>query len=171
MNKEMIGVILTYGITLLLAVPLGKSIAGWLKGEKSVWNFMAPLERIIYKLAGVNPAHEMTWKQHLKALLTINLVWFIYGFVMLLTQGSLPLNPDGNPSQTPDLAFNTVISFIVNCNLQHYSGESGLTYLTQVFVVAFQGRDGGHKQRRNNSEIFCYIICNREGCKRSSCDE
>lgn len=137
MNKEIIGVILTYGITVLMAVPLGRSIAKWLKGGPSAWNIMAPLERLIYRLCGINPAAEMNWKQHLKALLTINLVWFIYGFVMLVTQGSLFLNPDGNPSQTPDLAFNTVISFIVNCNLQHYSGESGLTYLTQVFVVAF----------------------------------
>ncbi len=137
MTKEIIGIILTYGITLLLAVFLGKGIARWLRGEKSLWNFMAPLERLIYKIGGINPAEEMNWKQHLKALLTINLVWFVYGFVLLLTQGSLFLNPDGNPSQTPDLAFNTVISFIVNCNLQHYSGESGLTYLTQVFVVAF----------------------------------
>ncbi len=135
MNKEIIGIILTYGITLALAIPLGKGIAAWLKGEKTFWNIMAPLERLIYKLAGINPAEEMTWKQHLKAFLTINLVWFVYGFILLLTQGSLPLNPDGNPSQTPDLAFNTVISFVVNCDLQHYSGESGLTYFTQIFVV------------------------------------
>ena len=47
------------------------------------------------------------------------------------------MNPDGNPGQTPDLAFNTAISFLVNCNLQHYSGESGLTYLTQLFVITF----------------------------------
>jgi K+-transporting ATPase ATPase A chain len=137
MNKEIIGVILTYGVTVALAIPLGRAIARWLKGEKSAWNFMAPLERLIYKLCGVDPNEEMNWKQHMKALLTINVVWFIYGFVMLITQGSLFLNPDGNPSQTPDLAFNTVISFVVNCNLQHYSGETGLTYLTQVFVVAF----------------------------------
>lgn len=137
MNKEITGVILIYGITVALALPMGKAIARWLRGEKSVWNFMAPLERLIYKLGGIDPNEEMNWKQHMKALLTINLVWFIYGFVMLITQGHLFLNPDGNPSQTPDLAFNTVISFIVNCNLQHYSGETGLTYLTQVFVVAF----------------------------------
>ena len=137
MNKEIIGVILTYGITLLLAIFLGKGIARWLRGEKSIWNFMAPLERLIYKLGGINPTEEMNWKQHMKALLSINLIWFIYGFFMLITQGSLFLNPDHNPSQTPDLAFNTAISFIVNCNLQHYSGEGGLTYLTQVFVVAF----------------------------------
>ena len=58
-------------------------------------------------------------------------------FFMLIFQDKLPLNPDGNPDQTPDLAFNTAISFLVNCNLQHYSGESGLTYLTQLFVITF----------------------------------
>lgn len=55
--------------------------------------------------------------------------------VLLVCQGWLPLNPDGNAGQSPDLAFNTCISFMVNCNLQHYSGESGLTYFTQLFVI------------------------------------
>ena len=55
--------------------------------------------------------------------------------VLLVTQGVLPLNPDGNAGQTAHQAFNTCISFMVNCNLQHYSGESGLTYFTQLFVV------------------------------------
>lgn len=125
--KEIIGMVLTYGATLVLAILLGNSIARWLRGERSVWNIMAPVERAIYGLAGINPAEEMSWKQHLKALLTINLTWFLYAFVVLLTQGSLFLNPDGNPSQSPDLAFNTAISFLVNCDLQHYSGESGST--------------------------------------------
>ncbi|WP_290790731.1 potassium-transporting ATPase subunit KdpA [Flavihumibacter sp. UBA7668] len=137
MNKEILGVLLTFGFSLLIAIPLGKTIARWLNGEKTIWNFMAPLERFIYKVCGINPAEEMTWQQHMKALLTINLIWFVYAFVLLISQGSLLLNPDGNPSQSPDLAFNTAISFLVNCNLQHYSGESGLTYLTQVFVIAF----------------------------------
>ena len=79
----------------------------------------------------------MNWKQHMKALLTINLVWLVYGFFVLMYQDKLPLNPDGNPGMTPDLSFNTIISFVVNCNLQHYSGESGVTYLTQHFVLMF----------------------------------
>lgn len=137
MNKELIGIILTYGLTLLFAIPLGMSIARWLRGEKSVWNFMAPVEHFIYRFCGINPAEEMNWKQHMKAMLTINLAWFLYGFVMLVTQDSLFMNPDGNPSMTPDLAFNTAISFIVNCNLQHYAGETGVTYLTQIAVIAF----------------------------------
>lgn len=137
MNHELIGVWVMYALTIALAIPLGKSIASWLKGGTSVFNLLAPLENLIYSICGIHPKEEMTWKQHLKALLTINLVWFVYGFVMLLNQGSLVGNPDGNANQSPDLAFNTVISFIVNCNLQHYSGETGLTYFTQVFVVAF----------------------------------
>jgi K+-transporting ATPase ATPase A chain len=136
-TKDIIGVILIFLVTITLALLLGKSIAKWLSGESSKRHFMQPLENWIYRLSGIDSTKEMTWKEHLKALLTVNLVWFIYGFIALLTQGSLFLNPDGNPSMTPDLAFNTAISFIVNCNLQHYSGETGLTYFTQVFVIAF----------------------------------
>jgi len=79
----------------------------------------------------------MNWKQHLKALLTINVLWLFYAFFCLLYQGHLPLNPDKNPDQTPDLAFNTALSFLTNTNLQDYSGESGATYFTQHFVFMF----------------------------------
>ena len=137
MSTELLGVIATYAITLVLAIPLGRYIARVYKGEKHWSDFLLPLERGIYKLAGVDPNSEMDWKQHLRALLTINALWFVYGFFMLLGQGALPLNPDGNAGMTPDLAFNTIISFVVNCNLQHYSGESGLTYLTQIAVIMF----------------------------------
>ncbi|MDB5205448.1 MAG: potassium transporter ATPase [Flavisolibacter sp.] len=137
MNNEILGVVLIYGLAILIAFPLGKYIAAVFSGGKTILHFMAPIERGIYKFCGIDPNEEMNWKQHLKALLTINLVWFVYAFVMLITQGSLFLNPDGNPSQTPDLAFNTAISFLVNCDLQHYSGESGATYLTQIAVMAF----------------------------------
>ena len=96
---------------------------------------MKPVERLIFKAVGVNPDEEMNWKQFLKALLILNAFWFVWGMVLLVSQGWLPLNPDGNGPQTPDQAFNTCISFMVNCNLQHYSGESGLTYFTQLFVI------------------------------------
>jgi K+-transporting ATPase ATPase A chain len=98
---------------------------------------MAPIEKFIFRLCGIDTAKHMNWKQHLVALLAINMLWFVYAFIMLLTQGSLFLNPDGNPSMAPDLSFNTAISFMVNCNLQHYSGETGLTYLTQLAVITF----------------------------------
>ena len=137
MNNEMIGIVVTFVITLLIAFPLGKYIAKVFKGEKTFTDFLNPVERGIFRFCGINPKSEMTWKQHLAALLSINLIWFLYAFVMLLFQGSMFLNPDGNPSMSPDLSFNTAISFLVNCNLQHYSGESGVTYLTQLGVITF----------------------------------
>ena len=137
MSTELLGVALIYGLTVLLAFPLGKLIANVYANKPNLFDFMAPVERLLYRLGGIDPKREMNWKEHLTALLTINLVWFLYGFFMLLSQGSLPLNPDGNASMTPDLAFNTAISFLVNCDLQHYSGESGLTYLTQTAVIMF----------------------------------
>lgn len=135
MNTEILGIILQWVALVALSYPLGRYIARIYKGEHTWLDFMVPVERWVYKLCGIHPDEEMNWKQFLKALLTINVFWFIWGMVLLTCQGWLPLNPDGNGSQTPDLAFNTTISFMVNCNLQHYSGESGLTYFTQLFVI------------------------------------
>lgn len=137
MNTEITGILFTFLITVALAYPLGKYIAKVFGGERTFTDFMNPLERFIYRICGIDPKESMDWKQFLKAMLTINMVWLFYAFFMLLFQDKLPLNPDGNPGQTPDLAFNTAISFLVNCNLQHYSGESGLTYLTQLLVITF----------------------------------
>jgi K+-transporting ATPase ATPase A chain len=137
MNTELLGIIATYLLTLLIAIPLGHYLAKVFAGEKVWTDFLKPLESDIYKLSGINPKEEMDWKQHLKAMLTINLVWLVYGFFILMHQDKLPLNPDGNPGMSPDLAFNTIISFVANCNLQHYSGETGLTYLTQHMVMMF----------------------------------
>lgn len=137
MNSEITGVIVMFIITVLLAIPLGKYIAAVFKGEKTILDFMAPVERFVYRICGIDITKEMNWKQHMLAMLAMNMLWFVYAFVMLISQGSLFLNPDGNPSMTPDLSFNTAISFMVNCNLQHYSGESGLTYLTQLAVITF----------------------------------
>jgi potassium-transporting ATPase potassium-binding subunit len=137
MNTELFGVLITFLITVLLAWPLGKYIAKVFKGERTITDFMNPVEKFIFRVSGINPGASMDWKQFLKAMLSINLLWFVYAFFVLIFQDKLPLNPDGNPAQTPDLAFNTAISFLVNCNLQHYSGESGLTYFTQLAVITF----------------------------------
>ena len=135
MNTEISGVVLQLALLIALSYPLGRYIAKVYKGEKTPLDFMAPVERWIYRFSGINPHEEMNWKQFLRALLTVNLFWFLWGMILLVAQGVLPLNPDGNPGQTPDQAFNTCISFLVNCNLQHYSGETGLTYFTQLFVI------------------------------------
>ena len=135
MNTEILGVILQWVALVVLCYPLGRYIAKVYRGERTWLDFMAPLERGIYKVCGIREDEEMDWKQFLKALLMVNLFWFFWGMLLLVFQGYLPMNPDGNPGQTPDLAFNTCISFMVNCNLQHYSGESGLSYFTQIFVI------------------------------------
>ncbi len=137
MNTEILGIILMFVLTLVLGIPFGKYIAKVYSGEKSLLDFLKPIENLFFRISGIDATKEMNWKQHMVALLVINSVWFVYGFLVMLFQGSLPLNPDGNPSMTADLAFNTAISFIVNCNLQHYSGETGVSYFTQVFVLMF----------------------------------
>lgn len=137
MNTELTGVIVTFLLTVLLAYPLAKYIAKVFAGERTFTDFMNPMERFIYRISGIDPKKGMNWKEFLTAMLMINMLWLFYAFFLLLNQASLPLNPDGNPNMTSDLSFNTAISFLVNCNLQHYSGESGLTYFTQLFVITF----------------------------------
>lgn len=137
MQTEIAGTLLIYLLTLLLAWPLGKYIAAVYSGKRHFSDVLRPFERLLFRLGGVDEQVSMNWKQFLKAMLTINMLWLVYAFVLLIFQDKLPLNPDHNAGQSPDLAFNTAISFLVNCNLQHYSGESGLTYFTQLFVVCF----------------------------------
>lgn len=139
MNTEILGVVAMFLITLLLAIPFGKYISKVYTGEKTFLDpVFKPVERFFYKISGINPDHEMNWKQHLVALLTINFLWFFMSMLILMNMSWLPLNPDGNPDMSPDLAFNTTISFLVNCNLQHYSGETGMSYLGQIWLMFLQ---------------------------------
>lgn len=139
MNTELLGVIAMFATTIVLAIPFGSYIAKVYAGDKTLLDpVFNPLDKLLYKLSGIDEKREMSWKQHMFALLTINVVWFLLGIFVLMNQSWLPLNPDGNPDQTADLAFNTSISFMVNCNLQHYSGESGVSYLSQLFLMFLQ---------------------------------
>ncbi|MBB1137931.1 potassium-transporting ATPase subunit KdpA [Myroides sp. WP-1] len=139
MNTEVIGIIVTFLVAIGISIPLGKYIAKVYGGQSTCLDrLLTPIENLLYTSSKIKPEEGMNWKQHLVALLTINAVWFVIGFILLVTQGSLPLNPDNNPSMSPDLAFNTIISFLVNCNLQHYAGETGVTYLTQMVLMFLQ---------------------------------
>lgn len=139
MNTELFGVSSIFILSILVAIPFGKYIAKVFTGDKTLFDpIFNPIEKFIFKLSGINATEEMNWKQHLKALLSVNMVWFFLCFFILLFQGSLFLNPDNNPNMSPDLAFNTAISFLVNCNLQHYSGETGLSYLSQIVLMFLQ---------------------------------
>lgn len=139
MNTEISGIILMFVLTLVLSIPLGKYIARVYQGSKTFLDpVFNPLEKLFYRSSGIDEAEEMSWMRHLKILLSLNVIWFILGMAVLMCQGWLPLNPDSNPNMSPDLAFNTSISFVVNCNLQHYSGESGVSYLSQLFLMFLQ---------------------------------
>jgi K+-transporting ATPase ATPase A chain len=139
MNTEIISVIFILLLTFILAMPLGKYIARVYAGEKTLLDpVFNPLEKLFYRISGINISKEMTWKEHLVTLLTINIVWFLYGMLVLMNQGWLPLNPDGNASMSADLAFNTTVSFVTNTNLQHYSGESGVSYFGQLTLMLYQ---------------------------------
>jgi K+-transporting ATPase ATPase A chain len=139
MNTEILGIVLMYVAVVAMAIPLGRYI-GKVFSYESTWldKIFNPLDKLFFRLGGIDPDKEMTWKQHLVALLTINAFWFILTMVVLTNMSSLPLNPDGNPSMSADLAFNTAVSFVTNTNLQHYSGETGLSYLGQMLLMLWQ---------------------------------
>ena len=139
MDNQLAGVYAMFIITVVLAIPLGKYIGKIYEGERTWLDPVCnPVDKLFYKASGINPDKEMTWQQSLIALLVINLVWFLLSMSVLMNMSWLPLNPDGNPSMTADLAFNTTTSFISNTNLQHYSGESGVSYLGQLVLMLFQ---------------------------------
>jgi K+-transporting ATPase ATPase A chain len=139
MNTEILGVILMYAAVLALAIPLGRYI-GKVFNYENTWldKIFNPLDTLFFKLSGIDPTKEMNWKQHLVALLTSNVVWFVLSMLVLTNMSWLPLNPDQNTSMSADLAFNTSVSFVTNTNLQHYSGETGLSYFGQLILMLWQ---------------------------------
>lgn len=139
MNTEITGIVFMYALVVALAIPLGRYIGKLFTYEKT-WldRVFNPLDNLFFKLGGIDPTAEMSWKKHLIALLTINGVWLVICLLVLTNMAWLPLNPDGNPSMSGHLAFNTAVSFITNTNLQHYSGESGLSYLGQLILMLWQ---------------------------------
>ena len=126
-------------VTLLLVKPLGLYMANVMEG-RPIWPLRlgAPLERFIYRSCGTDPGGEMSWQSYAIAMLLFNAVGglFVYGLQRL--QLWLPLNPQHFANVTPDSSFNTAVSFITNTNWQGYSGESTMSYLTQMAGLAVQ---------------------------------
>jgi len=128
-------VILILSLALLLAWLLGGYLARVFSGERTLLDFLAPLERGIYRLLGVNPGRGMDWRGYARGLLGSNLLLALAAYGVLVLQGQLPLNPDGVPSMSWHLALHTVASFITNTNQQHYAGQTQLSYLAQMLVI------------------------------------
>lgn len=124
-------------IYMVLVFPMGTYLYHITTGRKT---FADPVfDRIdngIYRICKID-RQGMNWKQYAVSLLTTNAVMIFAGYLILRLQGSLFLNPNGTGAMEPTLAFNTIISFMTNTNLQHYAGESGLSYLSQTLVIIF----------------------------------
>lgn len=95
------------------------------------------VDGVIYKVCGINPDKGMNWKKYALSLVLANAVMVFVGYLILRIQFLPIFNPNGIEGMPADLSFNTIISFMTNTNLQHYSGESGLSYLSQMLVIIF----------------------------------
>ncbi|HEY5466488.1 MAG TPA: potassium-transporting ATPase subunit KdpA, partial [Clostridia bacterium] len=139
MGNQILQTVLFILFLVLAAWPLGHFMWFVMEGKK---NFLSPaarpIERIIYKVSGIDPEEEMTWKQYLAAVLTFSAAGLVFLFLMQLLQGLLPLNPAGQSGVSWHLALNTAVSFVTNTNWQAYSGESTMSYLTQMLGLTVQ---------------------------------
>ena len=131
----MLQIMVALVIYMVLVIPMGTYLYHITTGRKT---FADPVfDRIdngIYRICKID-RQGMNWKQYAVSLLTTNAVMIFAGYLILRLQGSLFLNPNGTGAMEPTLAFNTIISFMTNTNLQHYAGESGLSYLSQTLVI------------------------------------
>jgi potassium-transporting ATPase potassium-binding subunit len=118
--------------------PLGGYIARLVAGTDSVSSWVAPFERGIYRLAGVDPSQEQTWSRYAFAILWFNLFGIVALYGLQRMQGLLPLNPENLEAVAPDLALNTAVSFATNTSWQSYGGETTLSYLSQMAGITVQ---------------------------------
>jgi K+-transporting ATPase ATPase A chain len=125
-------------IVLAVTKPLGSYMARVFSGERT-WlsSFFAPLERMIYRACGIREDAEMTWYAYALSMLLFSILGFAYLYLLLRTQKWLPFNPQHVDNMTPDLAWNTAVSFTTNTNWQFYSGEQAMSYLSQMAGLAW----------------------------------
>lgn len=134
----MLQIILTILIYLILVIPAGIYLYHIAAGKHTIADpVFNRVDGFIYQISGVNPQEGMTWKKYGLSLLATNGVMILLGYVILRIQSIALFNPNGIGAMEESLSFNTIISFMTNTNLQHYSGESGLSYLSQMLVITF----------------------------------
>jgi K+-transporting ATPase ATPase A chain len=132
--------ILAYVVVLLLLVrPLGGFMADVYEGKRTFLTpLLGPVERLTYRLAGVDAAREHDWKKYAFAVLAFNVLGLLAVYLLQRLQGALPLNPQAFGAVSPDSAFNTAVSFATNTNWQGYGGETTMSYLTQMLGLGVQ---------------------------------
>ncbi|WP_149536956.1 potassium-transporting ATPase subunit KdpA [Siccirubricoccus phaeus] len=126
---------LVLALAVAAAIPLGRYMAAVAHGRL---RFLAPVEALIYRTAGIDPVRGMGWRGYTLAMLAANAAGFALLYALLRLQGALPLNPQGFDGLSPYLAFNTAISFVTNTNWQAYSGEAAMSYLSQMAGLTVQ---------------------------------
>jgi K+-transporting ATPase ATPase A chain len=127
------------GLLTLAGPPLGRFVARVLEGRPAPWAKLTdPLEKLLYRLAGVDPAQETNWKRYTVAALVFNFAGLLAVYALQRLQAVLPLNPQALPAVAPHLAFNTAVSFATNTNWQSYGGETTLSYLVQMLGLTVQ---------------------------------
>ena len=132
-------IIFYFAVLVLCVKPLGLFMAKVYQGERTFLTpVFAPLERFIYRLAGVHPEEEMDWKVYAVAVLLFSVVGFVFLYLLQRIQGFLPLNPAGMGAVSPDSSLNTAVSFVTNTNWQGYGGETTMSYLTQMLGLTVQ---------------------------------
>jgi potassium-transporting ATPase potassium-binding subunit len=125
-------------IVLALTKPIGSYMARVFEGGRTWLSpVLAPVEQLIYRVCGVRPDEEMTWYAYALSMLAFSLIGLVYLYVLLRTQKWLPLNPAHVDNMAPDLAWNTAVSFTTNTNWQFYSGETAMSYLSQMAGLAW----------------------------------
>jgi K+-transporting ATPase ATPase A chain len=125
-------------IVLALTKPLGSYMARVFEGGRTWLSpVLVPVERLIYRVCGVREDDEMTWYAYALSMLAFSLIGLVYLYVLLRTQKWLPFNPQHIDNMTPDLAWNTAVSFTTNTNWQFYSGETAMSYLSQMAGLAW----------------------------------
>src|SRR5580765_8386549 len=119
--------------------PMGPHLLRVLDANGRTWldPIIRPLERLTYRLMGVDSSKEHDWKQYTLAMLLFSLAGCLFTYAILRLQHLLPLNPQGLSPASPDLAFNTAVSFTTNTNWQSYVGETTMSYLSQMVALAF----------------------------------
>jgi K+-transporting ATPase ATPase A chain len=129
-----------FGFVTLLAKPIGLYMARLFNGERTLLHsVLRPVETLCYRLAGVQEQAEQSWTQYAASLLSFSLFSFLFVYAIQRLQSVLPLNPEGlGAGMTPDLAYNTAISFTTNTNWQAYGGESMMSYLVQMAALTVQ---------------------------------
>ena len=138
MSTEYVAITFTIVFTIATSLLLGRYMFKVFTGLHTWLDpVLVPVERLVLRVTGVDANEQQTWKQYSVSLLVSNVVMWIATFAIVLLQRGLPLNPDGIANMEATLAFNTSSSFVTNTNLQHYSGETGLSYFTQMFVITF----------------------------------